>query len=329
VGRVADPGSDPIFHQEEPVERPVRARALVFQFFLVPLMIVLAAVGVYLFFGSLAGSRDSPSEYLDAVMTGGDNLQKQAAHQLGILIAEERARIDAGKDPDRAPFWNEAGFRERLRRAFVESFPDESVERQVFLAFALGQVGDPSYLDTLKEHLGPGEAPEVRRAVVQAIGLLPGPAVVPTLVGLLEDKDEPVRNLAVAGLARPDRRDDPLAREGLRRALEDPSDYVKAHAGAALALVGDASGREWVEHLLDPAWVERKIAAPSASGGAAATAGAEDRAALRRAYLANGIRGALGLRDESLRPRVEALLEDDDGAIRALARDALDRWKKA
>jgi HEAT repeat protein len=323
-----DHGSvDPLFQQEEPVERPVRRGTLVLQFFLVPLSIVVVAVGVYLFFHMLVGGRDTPREYLQAVTSGGDNAQKQAAHQLAVLIAQERVRIDRGEDPGRPPFWQEQGFREDLRRAFVSSFPQESVERRMFLALALGQVGDPAFLPTLRDHVGEtvgGEPndPQVRRAVVEAIGRLRGHDGVPVLASLVSDPDEPVRHHAVVALSR---HDTPASREALARALSDRSTYVQADAGAALARMGDPAGTEWVRLLLDPAEVQRMIATPTPGREGAASG---DTAELRRAYLANGIRGALGLADESLRGRVEALTEDGDPHIRDLARRTLEQWPK-
>jgi hypothetical protein len=332
-GPAPDVGSDPIFHAEEPVERPVRRGTLVLQFFLVPLLIVVGAVGIFLFFGMLAGGKGTPAEYLEQVRTGSESVQKQAAHQLGVLLKAERERVDAGKDPETPPFWEQVGFRERLSGAFVDSFPDKSVERRQFLALALGKVGDPDLLGVLAEHAQPTvegkpNPVEVRYYVVSALGDLKTAGVVPVLAGVLReakaDPEEPLRALAVVALSR---RDTPESREALRGALrDDPSAYVRAEAGAALARFGDRAGAEEVARLLDEDWVRAQVERPSAH---APDEGSTDRVRLRRAFLANGLRGALGLRDEKFRARVEALAEDRDEEVRRLARDVLERWPRA
>jgi HEAT repeat protein len=334
-GTAADPASDPLFHAEEPVERPVRRGTLVLQFFLVPLLIVVGAVGIFLFFGMLAGGKATPAEHLEQVRTGSDSVQRQAAHQLGVLLKAERERVDARRDPDTPPFWAEPGFREGLARAFVDSFPDKSVERRQFLALALGKVGDPELLPVLADHAGPTAAGKpnpvaVRYYVVSALGDLRTDRVVPALAGVLRDAkaddEEPLRALAVVALSR---RDTPASREALRFALErDASAYVRAEAGAALARFGDPAGADEVARLLDESWVRAQVERRPASGRDAAE-GSTDRVLLRRAFLANGLRGALGLKDERFRERVEALARDGDEEVRRLARDVLDRWPRA
>jgi HEAT repeat protein len=330
VTNAAGPPVDPIFDATEPVEKPTKRATLLFQFFLFPLMIVAAAVGVAVFFGAIAGGDRSAREYLDEVRAGG-TASKQAAHQLAVLLQRERQRVNdeeskTGKPAKTPPFYLDAAFRADLARAFEDSFaPGHAAERRVLLAKALGFVGDPAYLAPLSARLKADEA-DVRRAVVEAIGGVEDPGVVGVLAPLAKDDDEPVRNLAVVGISR---HGTPAAMEALRGALSDASVFVRTGAAAALALRGDASGVELLERALDPAWVESTLgpgSAPLASPGSTPPVGS--REAMVRAMLSNGIRGALALRSERLRPSVQALTEyGPDPAVRTMARDALAAWK--
>jgi HEAT repeat protein len=307
-------GLDPIFQGREEAERPTKRATLLFQFFLFPLLIVVAAVGVFLFFGLLGGSRRTAQEYLDEVMQGGENVQKQAAHQLAVLIArerrEERDARAAGKEF--TPFYAAPDFRAKLLRAFEDSFPERTDERKAFLAAALGAVGDPAFVAPLVAHLktaeGDEESEAVRSAVARALADLRVPQAVAPLETLSRDRDDYVANVAVQGLSR---LEGEAATAALRAAASDTRLDVRLNAAAALALRGDATGLPELERTLDGS-SEAHRPAPADS---------------RQAAIANAIRGVAALRVERLRPKVAAFLEDGDPAIRALARDVLDRWE--
>lgn len=317
-------GLDPLFQGEEKVERATPRATLLFQFFLFPLLIVVASVGVFLFFGAIGGGEKSPDQYLDAVLIGGENEQKQAAHQLGVALEKERRRVEEKKIPLAEAFYVKDGaFRSKLSRAFDLSFQDASPDRQEFLARAMGAVGDPAYAPVLKARLVPATAVTVRRGIVGALGSLQTEEVVPPLVAALKDSDQVVRNTAVQGLSR---HPTPASLEGMKTALADEDPFVRMSAASGLALHGDASGRELVEHLLDPAWVQKNVVdAPSHQAGEEGK-GPELRSDARLSALYNGIRAAAALKDPLLRNKVEALEKDEDPDVRRLARDVLDRW---
>ena len=52
---------DPLFQRTKPAPETKRSTVLVWQFFLLPLLIVVAALAVFLLFGAFAGSESSPS----------------------------------------------------------------------------------------------------------------------------------------------------------------------------------------------------------------------------------------------------------------------------
>jgi HEAT repeat protein len=305
---------DPIFQGEETVDRPTKRATLLFQFFLFPLLIVVAAVGVFLFFGLIGGTKRTAREYLDEVMQGGENVQKQAAQQLAVLLKEARREeteaIAAKKDY--VPFYADPRFRTDLLRAFEDSFPDRSLDRKRFLALAMGSVGDPAYVAPLTNRLaskdGTPAEDELRVAIAAALANLERPEAVPALARLSKDADVSVANVAVVGLA-PVRTDASTA--ALRAALADERFEVKVNAAAALARRGIDDGVAEIEKTLDPA----------------ALPGLGIRSVdAQRAALVNAMRAVHALKVERLKPKVEALKEHGDDVVRRLARDVLDRW---
>jgi HEAT repeat protein len=304
---------DPIFQGQEPAERPTKRATLLFQFFLFPLLIVVAAVGVFLFFGLIGGTKQTAQEYLDEVMQGGENVQKQAAHQLAVMIGKERSQelqaLAAGKEF--VPFYAAPDFRSKLLRAFEDSFPDRTDERKAFLAAAMGAVGDPAYVEPLSKRLktakGEEEAELVRSSIARALADLRVPEATGALAELSRDRDTVVANVAVQGLSRLPHE---AATAALRAAASDTRLDVRLNAAAALALRGDASGLPELERTLD-------------SAGEGHTLGPADS---RQAAVANAIRGVAALRVERLKPKVEAFAKDGDPAIRSLVRDVLERW---
>jgi HEAT repeat protein len=326
VGRAeaGKPSDDPIFRAEERPEPAAKRSTLLFQFFLFPLLIVIASVAVFLLFGLIGGSEKSPTELLQDVTSGGENVQKQSAQQIAARLQDERARVEKKEIPLEKAFYVEPGFRKGLLAAFTQSFPDRSLERKVLLAHSLGFVGDPAYLEALTQHLSAGEPETLRAAVTKAIAALDTEDVVPVLAPLVEDAYEPVRNFAVFGLARHDL---PASRTAVRKALSDPSDFVKVNAAAALAHWKEDPGLDLLGKLLDPEWVTRAVhtEAPRDAGDTG-----KDRpdmgTQMRREALKNGIRGAHALRAASLRARVAALQDDPDPDVRKVARQAIDGW---
>lgn len=329
--------ADPIFDGQEAVESPTRKSTLLFQFFLFPLLIVVASVGVFLFFGAIGGAPKSAAEFLSDVRTGGENVQKQAAQQLGAILQKERGRVDRKEIPLAEAEYAKGTFRQDLRAAFEESFDGKTTDRQAFLASALGLVGDPAFLPTLEKHASSPTPPDVRRSVALAIALLDTADASPVLVRLLKDDDELVRNYAVEGLSRR-KAPSPGALEALRAALTDPSEYVRVNAASALALAGDASGSALVARLLEPAYAA-EMAGRKLPDFTAEEIDADRVAEMRRFALASGLKAALSLRAahraaddpkaaeiDAFRPRIEALRTDPDEAIRKLSQQVLDRW---
>jgi HEAT repeat protein len=319
---------DPIFRGQETPERATKKATLLFQFFLFPLLIVVASVGVFLFFGAIGGTNKTTDEYIEEIRAGGAGAQ-QSTQQLATLLVDEYAKAKGA-----VLFADNPARRADLKRAFVESMREGySSERRRYLVTILGAVGDPDYLDALAkalEHPGaPGEPadPELRRWIVLWTGRLRTDEVVPVLAPYAKDPDEAVANFAVKALsAHPT----PAAVAALKVALaEGASPQVRDNAGLALAVLGDAAGLETVERYLDPAHVEKEVGRPApAEFTESDKAKAADRAeALRADVLGEAIRGAYHLRADRLRPRVESLEKDRNQEVRQVATAALREWK--
>lgn len=303
---------DPLFQGSEPVDRASRRSTLLFQFFLFPLLIVLASVGVFLFFGAIGGSEKSPKEFLVDLQTGGTNVQKQAAQQLAERLRRERADVESGRV--KTPFYADPAFKAELVRAFDGAFPDGSLDRKRFLALAMGSVGDESFVPTLTARLrtptGTDEHPDLRFAIAYALGDLRAPESVPALAELAKDTDTPIANIAVFGLGGTPGE---AATKALLGALSDARFEVRVNAAAFLARRGQDVGLGELEKTLDPA-AHEGLGLPKAA---------------RQAALVSAIRGVSALGVDRLKPRIEALAAgDSDPYVQRAAREALDRWGK-
>lgn len=312
TGAASGSGDDPIFQGSEPVDRTTRRSALLFQFFLFPLLIVLASVGVFLFFGAIGGAEKSPKEFLVDIQTGGTNVQKQAAQQLAERLRRERADVEAGKV--KTPFYADPGFRAELVRAFEGAFPDGTDDRKRFLALALGAVGDVAFVTPLVKHLrtagGTDEHPDLRFAIAYALGDLRAPEAVPPLADLTKDTDTPIANIAVFGLGGTPGE---ASTKALLGAMSDARFEVRVNAAAFLARRGQDVGLGELEKTLDPA-AHEGLGIPKSA---------------RQAALVSAIRGVSSLGIDRLKPRIEALAAgDSDAYVQRAAREALDAWGK-
>jgi len=339
----ASPGSGPsvppegtddpsgLFDRPEPVEPASPRTVLLWQYFLFPLLIVAAAVGVFLAFGLIAGDQPSPSELLEEMTSGGENEKDQAAQQLGLLIARERMRVDAARGTDASPpFYADPAFREGLRRALDHALAERDADvRAQAVVLMVGRTQDVGALDRLARVLYPAEgapavAPRTRTAAAMAVWYLDAPAALDLIARMTRDDDAEVRAVAYLALARLGDEEsaaggplhgDPRAVDLLRAGLKDVDGGARLNAAVGLAVHGDDAGAGFVERSLDRASL--------------ATAGIEDPD-MQRAALLNGIKGARLLGSEGLRHAVQRLAEDDreDDVVREAAREALSRWKE-
>ena len=99
-GPVIDPPKEtPRPEEDDLPEEPRGAGRLIARFFLLPLLVVGAAVGIFLLFNLMTFERRSPGDYLAEVRGGTASRRWQAAFELsrslGALAPEERAALSA------------------------------------------------------------------------------------------------------------------------------------------------------------------------------------------------------------------------------------------
>ncbi len=324
---------DPLFQRAEPSAPTSKKAALLWQYFFFPLLIVGAALGLFLGVSVIAREETNPEGLLTVLIEGGENRQRQAAQQLAIQIAQERNRIDSlrrdGKPIERAPFYAEPSFRARLLEAFRLARREESEERVMGLARALGraEVVDaiPVFLEVLYPPPdGKSASTDVRRAV--AIGLLHFESRAAESAFLRisaeSEHDAEVRNAGFNGLALLGlpihggvASEAPGVMERLRSGLDATHDGIRLNAAYGLAMRGDDAGAHLIERSL--------------SRQGLASLGVDPQ--FHTNALTNAMAAALALRHPSFRPLIERLTDtanEGDDVVRDSARQALARWNQ-
>jgi HEAT repeat protein len=293
---------DKLVERETAPRNPlVAAPALAVQFFLIPLVVVGLAVGVYVGFRSLLADSRSPQDYLREVQVGGSNRRWPAAYELSRLMADPKVRADKTLAP-------------ALVKAFQESKGDSQVRR--YLALAIGRLDPPLPADAIADLTHALEDPdsETRISVIWALGSSGDAAVVPRLIPLYtaQDADAGIRKMVVYALGALPGTEQLTT---LRTALQDDTADVRWNAAVALARKGNHDGVPVLKQMLDRAYVEQTVKRDVRQDTD------EDPIA---DVIISGLRAAATLNDETLRPSVTALSRTDrslkvrDAAIEAL-----------
>jgi HEAT repeat protein len=253
---------------------------LVLQFFIFPMAIVAVCVAVFVVFGLIASEGKGARDYLNEVRTGGANRRWQAAFELSKVL---QARKD--------PALSDPRFVDEVAKTFEEAQRDDPRVRR-YLALALGRIGDPRVLPTLRRAIAAdAEGPidtETQIYAVWALGVIGDPAALPDLVRLARGDDPGLRKAAVHALGSFATE---VAREALAAALQDPVEDVRWNAAIALARRRDARAIPVLLQMMDPAHMaqvpdlaadQREDAVLQAVTAAAAFPEPEVRAALER-----------------------------------------------
>lgn len=222
-----DPGPD---RDDLPKESP---RAILFQFVIFPLGIVLIGVAVFLLFGKLASDEHSIPDYLNEIQSGSKHERWLAAYQLSKSLK----RGEAKKDPD---------LEQKVAAVYVAAKHDDPRIRR-YLAVVLGSLGDrratPLLVETLKD-----QDVETRIYALIALGDLRDPAAVPSVIQAANDDDKDVRKTALYVLGEIG---DPRGTETLANALKDETADVRYNAAVALAQLGDKRALGVLREMLD------------------------------------------------------------------------------
>ena len=201
--------------------------------FVVPLLVVLASVGVFLGFGWLAYDGSEVGDFVNDLSHGWKPRRTQAAYELSkILLADPQALTG---DP---------AAQSKVRNLFTES-DDEAIRR--YLALVLGYTGDREAVPALVD-AAEGEDPQLRIYALWALGVMGDLRGEQQLIAALNDTDPGVRKIAAHALGEIRT---PAATEALVAALGDGTADVRWNAAATLAVQGSDAGLRVLLEMVD------------------------------------------------------------------------------
>jgi HEAT repeat protein len=293
---------DKLVERENATRNPlVAAPALAVQFFLIPLAVVGIAVTVYVGFRSLLADNRTPQQYLSEVRNGGSDRRWPAAYELSRLMADPKVRADRTLGP-------------ALVKAFEESGNDQQVRR--YLALAIGRLDPPLPAEAVAglTHALDDPDSETRISAIWALGSSGDPTVVPRVQALYDSPsaDAGIRKMVIYALgALPGETQLPT----LRQALQDSTADVRWNAAVALARKGSHDGVAVLQQMLDRPYVEQTVKREVRQD--------EDRDPIADVMI-SGLRAAATLKDDTLKPSVARLSQEDRSMkVRQAALEAL------
>jgi len=292
---------DKLTEREPATRNPlVAAPALAVQFFLIPLAVIGVTVMVYVGFRSLLVDDHSAQDYLTEVRTGGSSRRWPAAYELSRMMADPKVRADRTLGP-------------ALVKAFEESKGGDARVRR-YIALAIGRLDPPlppKAVADLSTSLDDPDS-EVRISTIWALGSSGDPSVVPKLQPLYASSDAGIRKIVVYALgALPG--DAQLGT--LRAALEDAAPDVRWNAAIALARHESHEGVPVLRQMLDRGYVE---------GAVKRDVRQDDDQDPVADVMIGGLRAAAALKDQTLKPSVTTLSQQDRSMkVRQAAIEAL------
>ena len=206
-------------------------------FFILPMLLVFGAIGVFLVFGLIAHEDKSVDEYVAEVMGGGINEPWQGAFGLASKLSNDES------------LWGDPATARKIEGA-LDHRSAENPDVRKYLVLAIGRVGHESSVPVLAEYLD-DPSPDVRGNTLWALGNIGAPeaaAVAPLVAGRLGDEDEQVRGYAAYVLGA---LDDPDAVGPLEVALNDSSVQVRGNAAVSLARLGSDAGVAELLRMID------------------------------------------------------------------------------
>ncbi|MGH9364359.1 MAG: HEAT repeat domain-containing protein [Thermoanaerobaculia bacterium] len=232
-----------------PAEDDAPRGSTVARFFLVPLLVVVTAVGIFLLFSLLTFEKRSPADYLQEVRGGSANRRWQAAFELSRSIGA----IKAGPERDKL-----AAEALRVFRGLSGKRPEDAMVRR-YLVLVLGKLGDPGAAPALLAAVGDPD-PETRLYAVWALGVLRDRAALPRVIEASQSEDAGMRKMAAYVLGQ-------IGEKGavprLQVLAEDRAADVRWNAAIALAELNDRSGLPVLRSMIDREALARQAALSS------------------------------------------------------------------
>lgn len=278
---------------DETIEEPRGAGRLIARFFLLPLLVVGAAVGIFLVFNLMTFERRTPRDYLQEVRGGSANRRWQAAFELSRSLPNlppgERAELTA----------ETLRIFEGLSGKRAEDAP---VRR--YLVLVLGRLGEPAAVPAL-EAAARDSDPDTRLYAIWALGKVGARESLPAVLEASNSEDAGARKMAAYVLGQ---LGDPEAIPRLKVLAEDKVADVRWNAAIALAELNDATGLPVLRSMIDRAALARQA---EISSDQAETA------------MVNALKALSLLKDAGTLPQIEKLAKEDPNLrVRDAARRA-------
>jgi HEAT repeat protein len=273
-----------------PKESP---RAILFQFVIFPMGVVLIGVAVFLLFGKLASNEQSIPDYLSDIRSGSSHRKFQAAYELSKSIK----RGEAKRYPNLV---------EQVIDVYRASKADDPRVRQ-YLTLVLGKLGDRRAVPVLVDALN-DPVVETRIYALIAIAELQDPSAVPAVIAATKDDDKDVRKTAVYALGA---LGDPRSLPILEQSLNDPAADIRYNAALGLARAGDHRAEPVLRTMIDRASLNR---VPGM------------RPEQKEEAMIAAIPAYAKLAGRNAAPELQALAGSDESMrVRATAKDALEK----
>ncbi len=232
--------------QEDYNENEIRSEnsriyVLFYSFFLIPFMIAVFGAVFFLLFKFVTYETNNAEDLLNQVKVGSASKRWQSAFELAKVL----------NNPDAEPLTN--SFKDQLTSAYERSIHDDPLVRS-YLAMAMGATRDSVFGDILIDGLE-DKSLETRIAAIQSLGMIQYSAAVKPINALIQNTDTHSERLTATialGMI-----GDKSAVPYLTILLEDGEANIRWDAAIALAKMGDNSGANIIEGLLDREYLKQ------------------------------------------------------------------------
>lgn len=238
-----EPGVGPDPSRDFPAVSPPSSSFFV-QLFLLPALIVFGIMTVWFLFGKIAGTHQSPEEYL-AILKSERKDRWKAAMDLSYLLQEgSKYRKDQGLALELS---------EALQQGLMQ--PNVDPKYLEYLAGAVSSFELPTGVPALRQAAQPNQPLPVRRAALiglanlaHRIGDLQDPNVVLEVREHLRDEEVEIREIAAVTLGQVG---SSQAVPALEAALHDPVPTVRYNVAIALGTLGSDAAMNTYPEMLD------------------------------------------------------------------------------
>ena len=295
-GPPEDPGSEAQVAEDEEVSLRSPAGRLVVRFFVLPLLVVGTAVGIFLVFSLMTFERRSPRDYLAEVRGGSAGRRWQAAFELSRRIGSMKP------GPERDAIATESL---QLFRTLSPA-RSEDVRVRRYLVLVLGKLQDRSAVPDLVAAASDPD-PETRLYAIWALGMIGDPRGLDPVLDSSRAEDAGLRKMAAYVMGKlGDRR----AVDRLKVLLEDRVADVRWNSAIALASLGDGSGIAVLRSMIDREALGRQARLTSDQAETA---------------MVNALKAFALLRDAGSLPLLEKIAREDPNLrVRDAARRAVE-----